>query len=280
MYLNFGGVVKTVILALSIMIFSKVVFANNKSNELISTYDLRTYHPEQYSLKDLVFEVRIEDLVQKLRERLSLKDLKDVYFKVYWMFPGKYKIDVVGLPKGLTQIEKELKTLIQPRLDFVIPERLGPKLRSYSLKYSKKGKNVYVKAIDPTQAKDINEMQMIFNEGGQLKQLKTLSPAGVSVAKMKMGPKGWSHNKWVLQGLEIKTILGVQVTKMKHDVSYEKFSGFGFPSEIKTVMEQELLNSSKVKGNERKRKFDSEMMFKNYQINTGEARKQIVKVKE
>lgn len=248
----------------------------NRPDDLVSTYDLRSYHPDHFSLKDLVFEVRIEDLSKKLKDRLSLKDLKDVHFKVFWMFPGKYKINVVGLPKGLTQIEKELKTLIQPRLDFVIPERLAPKLRSYTLKSSKKGKNVFVKAVDPSQNNPVNEMHLIFESSGQLKQIKTLSPAGVSVAKMKMKPKGWSHNKWVIDSLEIKTILGVQVTNMTHEISYTKESGFGFPETIKTTMKQELLNSSDVKGKDNKRAFESIMQFSSYEVNTGNARKEIL----
>jgi hypothetical protein len=239
----------------------------------IENFDIRYYHPVNYGLKDLVFEVRIKNLLESLNKRLSLGTLSDIYFKVYWMLPGKYKIEVAGLPKGFKEIKSELKSMIKNRLDFVIPEKLAPKVRSYSLQSKKIKSGMTIIGKDKTHTRAVNEIRLRFNRKGMLEGFKTLSPMGVNNSHFKMSAKGWSHNKWLVDKLTVDSIQGIQKTSMKHKVDYVAIDGFGFPSKVVISTTQELMETKTSKAAKSKREHKSEILFSSYEVNTGKAQR-------
>ncbi len=259
-----------------IFLFSLKAFPVLASSE-IENFDIRYYHPANYGLKDLVFEVRVKNLLESLNRKLSLGRVVDVHFKIYWMLPGKYKIEVAGLPKGFKELKSELRNMIKNRLDFVIPQKLAPRVRSYSLTRKKLKNEVNIIAKDKTHTRLISEIRLKFNKKGMLKSLKTLSPAGVNNSLMKMTAKSWSHNKWLIDVLTVNKTQGVQKTSMKYKIDYLSIDGLGFPKKISILTTQELLQTRGAKSKKNERKVESEIIFSKYEINSGKAKRFIVK---
>ncbi len=50
--------------------------------EEVLQYDIRRYNPEAQGVKDLVFELRMDNLTETLNKNLALGKLVDVHFKV------------------------------------------------------------------------------------------------------------------------------------------------------------------------------------------------------
>lgn len=242
----------------------------------IENFDIRYYDPANYGLRDLVFEIRMTNLVETMKQRLQIKDLVDVYFKVYWMYPGKYKVDVEGLPGGFKEIKAELKSMVKNRLDFVIPQKLSPKVRSYDLKSKKSKRGTTIVGVDKTHTRAVNEIRLNFDGGGKLTGFKTLSPMGVNTSEMKMSAKAWSHNKWVVDRLIVKSIQGIQMTEINHDVEYENIDGFGFPKKVEVVTTRKLVKPQPVKKKkDNQLKLKTEVLFSKYEVNTGKAQRYI-----
>ena len=251
-----------------------------KSNDHVENFDLKYYHPEKFGLKDLVFEVRISNLKEMLEKRFTFGKLEDVFFRVYWIFPGKYEIEVHGLPRGFNQVKQELTGLIHARMDYVIPQRLDPKLRSYKLSKMKKkgGRGVSLKGIDLTQTRPVNEIHLSFDKKGKLTTFKSFSPAGVKTSKMEMNVKEWSHNKWIADSISVKMIQGVQVTTIDNQIVYSPINGIGFPKEVNVSTTHELTLGNDNKGKSNKRKISSSLSFTNYEVNTGKAQRYLTKL--
>ncbi len=242
------------------------------ANKEVEQFDLRYYHPENYGLKDLVFEIRISDLVKRLNANKTLGKLEDVYYKIYWMFPGEYRIEINGLPNGFMQIKNGLKQMIKARLDYVIPQKLAPKVRSYKLTSTKKASGILVKGVDQTHTKPVNEINLLFDVRGKLKEFKTYSPVGVNNSEMDLNVKPWSHNKWVIDKVKVVNS-GTQITTINSEIDYTTIAGFGFPEKIDIT--------TKVKPYEANSKriivVKSTLLFSKYEVNSGKAQRFIMK---
>ncbi|MFT6068821.1 MAG: hypothetical protein ACJAT2_002014 [Bacteriovoracaceae bacterium] len=248
--------------------------ASMKPAEIVENFDLRYYHPQLLSLKDLAFEIRVSNLKESVLKSIPLSKLDDLYYSVFWIAPGKYLIEVHGLPKGYVELRNELKALIRNRLDYVLPQKLAPKVRSYSLKAGETKNNLStVIGTDETHQRGINEIEIKFNKKGMLQSFVTKSPMGSQKSEMQMSSKPWSNNKWVVDSIIVTSMQGVQFTKMKNTFKYKKVDGFGFPEKVTVETTQELQVNNKEK---KKRKVVSEITFSNYQVNKGIARKRIL----
>ncbi len=265
---------KKMLLVLSILCGLNFAHATATPPE-IENFDIRYYDPSNYGLRDLVFEIRMTNLVETMKQRLQIKDLVDVYFKIYWMYPGKYKVDVEGLPAGFNEIKNELKTMVKNRLDFVIPQKLSPKVRSYDLKSKKSKKGTTIVGTDKTHTRAVNEIRLSFDGGGKLTGFKTMSPMGVNSSEMKMSAKSWSHNKWVVDRLVVKAIQGIQMTEIRHDVKYENVDGFGFPNKVEVKTTRKLVKPKSVKDKSDELELKTEVLFSKYEVNTGKAQRYI-----
>jgi len=256
-----------------VSLFFLLLFSINSSAVNIpevNEFDIRYYHPESYGLKDLVFEVRVSNLVETLNKRQSFGKIEDLYFKVYWMFPGQYQIEVNGFPKGFEEVKYQLKQMIKNRLDFVVPLKLAPRVRSYELSYFKTSSGKGVRGKDRTGTRPVSEIQLKFKSNGMLEEFKTFSPTGVNSSTFDLGVKGWSNNKWVVDKMTIKLIQGVQLTTIENEFEYKSYNGFGFPEKVDIRTTQEIVtNNEKNKPN--KRTVNSTIEFSKYEVNTGKA---------
>ena len=238
----------------------------------IEEFDLRYYDPKSLGLKDLVFEMRISHLDSFIKDDLKLSKVEDVHFKIYWVFPNVYEVEVNGLPKGFIQIKRRLKQIARTYIEFVVAKKLSERTNGYQLKTTKKGEEISVMAIDKTYSKEIHEMKMNFDRKGKLKKLRILSPAGLQVLKFVMSSKPWSHNKWAIDELESENTQ-IDQTKViiKKKFVYKKIGQFGFPITIMVETRSELIHTAGRKGNNQA--VSSIISFKNYVINEDLAKK-------
>lgn len=239
----------------------------------LEQYDLRTYSPVNYGLKDLVFEVRVSNLLDLIKNEMAITDVVDVYYKVYWMFPGQYKIEVEGLPKGFQELRAELRELIKERLEFVIPTPLANKLRSFSLAYKERKPQTIIEGVDETHTRDTNRLTLIFESNGKLKEFHSYSPVGISKSFFETSVKPWSHNKWVYDSLVIENTQGQQKNTIRHRFSYETISGVGFPEKIEVESTFEIIVPEDFKGEKPQTTKKTEILFSNFEVNTGKAQR-------
>ena len=128
---------------------------------------------------------------------------------------------------------------------------------------------------DKTHTRAVNEIRLSFDGGGKLTGFKTMSPMGVNTSEMKMSAKSWSHNKWVVDRLIVKSIQGIQMTEINHDVEYENVDGFGFPKKVEVMTTRKLVKPESVKSKDEQLKLKTEVMFSKYEVNTGKAQRYI-----
>lgn len=247
--------------------------ASLRSTELIENFDLRYYHPQMMSLTDLAFEIRISNLKENVLKKVPLSKVGDLYYSVYWISPGKFHIEVHGLPKGYKELRNELKSLVKSRLNFILPQKLAPKLRGYSFKEASESKSLKLEGVDITHQKKVNRVEVIFNKLGMLKSFTARSPAGSQRSDLEMSTKSWSRNKWVIDNILVTSKQGPQIIKMNSKVAYKKVEGFGFPSKVTVTTTQEIKLSNK---KTEPRMAKSEITFSNYKVNKGIAKKVIM----
>jgi hypothetical protein len=243
-----------------------------KALEVIETFDIRSYDPVQSGLKDLSFEMEVSNLADLVEKKLPTSKIKKVYFMVYWVFPGRFEIEVEGLPRGFYDIKRELKNLVKNRLDYVIPQKMAPKFRSYKLKSEKTKRGILIKGEDPTSTRAVNRLEIEFHKEGWISKFRTYSPLGFQGLAFKWKTESWSKNKWVLSSNIATTLAGVQKTIIKSKLKYRNIDGFGFPVTVNINTEQVI----QVPGKNQKpaqRKHEQVITFKNYLVNKGKAAK-------
>lgn len=242
----------------------------------ITTYDVRFYNPKESGVQDLAFEVRYDGLKEMIEDRLGVKNLIDVYFQVYWLMPGKFKIQVAGLPDGFEELRAELRAMVRSRLDLVIPSNLSSRLRGYRLTTQSIDGGVQVIGKDPTHSKVINELTLNFSNDGRLTRIRTQSPMGTNTTNLEMSPKSWSNNKWVLDKIKVRTIQGIQATTIEQEIEYKTEAGFGLPEKVEIKTTQQLIRPEDDEGETFEATDEAVIRFSNYRVNTGAAQKFIM----
>lgn len=246
----------------------------------IEEFDLRLYNPKKFNLKDLVFEARISNLKEILEEKKIFGELIDVYYKVHWIFPGEYRVDIEGLPKGFKELKTELIGLILTRLDFVIPEDFSSRFRAYTFKKESTSSGIKLLGEDKTHTRTINRVQLDFDKRNLLKKFHTFSPAGSTQTSFDFETKRWSQNKWVLSSMETLSTTGNISLTTTMDFDYESIAGIGLPSEIKIKMKQSLILPDEVKEKPKPQESEYTINFTKYEVNTGKAASYIMNNKQ
>jgi hypothetical protein len=264
------------ILALLLFATALVSFAEEKIEEL-EQYEIRSYAPQKNGVKDLVFEARIDNLTEILQKNLSLGKLTDVSFKVYWVSPSQYKIDVYGLPKGFNEIKSDLTQLIKGKLEFVLPESFSEKFKGYSLKAEPVADGKLIRAIDLTYTMTVPEVDILIDNSGALKKIETRAPMSAVKTEFFHSPKSWSNNKFVLDKIVLTSgQVGAKMTST-NDIEYAVVNGVGFPSKvaIKNVNEIKVPATAKEKEKIIKNETGTVIRFTKYEVNTGKAQRQM-----
>ena len=188
-----------------ILIIITSSFAISAPRDLISNYDLRVYRPDQEGLIDLVFDVKVDGLEDKLSKLKSFGNFSDIKFRFYWNIQGKYKIEVIGVPKEFNNLNMSLRSTVLPIFEFFMPAKLSQSLRGYSL--SGNGLNK-VRAEDKSLNKGITEMYLDFDNSGRLIQLKSKMRPGTQVSNFVFNTMRQSKNRWLLEKVTKRTLIG------------------------------------------------------------------------
>jgi len=248
------------------------VWSQQKIEE-VEQYEIRSYDPQKNGLTDLVFEARIDNLTEMLNKAQTFGKLVDVYFKIYWMQPAQYKIEVMGLPKGFQEVRDDLSALIKGKLEFVIPENFSEKFKAYSLKVEPIADGKLIKAIDNTYTLAVSEIDIIFDKSGKLKTIETKAPLSHVKTEFFQSPKAWSNNKLVMDKIVSTSRQGAAVVVTSNSIDYVVVSGIGFPSKITVKNVQEITIPATAKEKEKKSKIEngSVIKFSKFETNTGKA---------
>lgn len=238
---------------------------------VLEEFDLRTYRPDNHGLKDLMFDIRSPELFEELKSNEALGKLVDVYVKVYWTSPGRYRLIVEGLPKGFSNIEESIKNNMKPFLEFVIAERVAPKFRSYKLTSKKEGKKIMIVGDDESGSKPVVKIEATLDNKMRLLKIGTDSIRGKMHIDFDYSVKSWSHNKWSVD--KAVTVAGNNITKIvtTQTVAYDQVAGFGMPKKVSVGTK--IINSNKQVGLESKKTY----LFSGYAVNSGKAQHVITK---
>jgi hypothetical protein len=267
-------------LAIAISFFAlslQSAFSQN-TNESIEQYQIRSYDPQKTGLIDLVFEARIDNLTEILNKSQVFGKLVDVYFKIYWLSPSQYKIEVLGLREGFAEVKSDLRDLIKGKLEFIIPESFSKKFEAYKFKSEPLADGKLVKAIDDTYTMAAPEVDLIFDSSGKLKTLETKATYAPSKTEFFQSAKAWSNGKLVMDKIVSTSKSGAAETITTNAIEYVSIGGMGFPSKVtvKTIVEVSFPATK----NEKERKVKNEtgtiVRFAKYEVNTGKAKRFIV----
>jgi len=198
--------------------------------EKVSDFDTSLYYPQDGSLKDLYVEAKIEGLEELLKTRLSNPNIKNVYFKIYWMFPGKSSIEIEGL-KGFEEMKSELKMVIAEKLDYLIPEKFGQKFRSYQM--TKKGDVISLE--DQSGEKLIQSVQIKLKDNNIIKSVSVKGAGIANEIDYESSMKRWATNKYSFDKVSITTKQMGATSIRTDEIKYTPVQGYGFPIEIMTT---------------------------------------------
>jgi hypothetical protein len=268
------------VLILSILAIWSNAFCQQKIDE-IEQFEIRSYDPKSSGLTDLVFEARIEHLTELLNKNLSIGKLVDVHFKIYWISPTQYQVEVEGLKKGFKEIKEELSSLIKGKLEFIIPEKFSDKFKSYTLKAEPLADGKLIRAIDESYSMAVSEIDIKFEKNGQLKSVTTQMPMSRLATEFFHSPKSWSNNKLVLDKTVTTTTQGAAENTVENIVEYKTFQNIGLPTKIIVNNRSEITVQATEKEKEKKLKQESitNIIFTKHEINTGKAHRHILEGK-
>lgn len=262
------------ILSIMTLLGSTGVWAEEK-NETIEQYEIRSYDPQKSGLTDLVFEARIDNLTEILNKTQTFGKLIDVYFKIYWLSPAQYKVEVMGLPKGFQEVRDDLSTLIKGKLEFIIPEKFSEKFKAYTLKAEPIADGKLIKAIDDSYTLAVPEVELVFDNSGRLKTLQTRAAASSVKTEFFQTPKAWSNNKLVMDKIVSITKHGLATNTVTNSIEYLTVGGMGFPAKVivKNLTEATIPANGKEKEKKVKNETNTAIRFSKYEVNTGKAQR-------
>ncbi len=260
------------IATITTLVTSTNVWAQAKVEE-IEQYEIRSYDPQKSGLTDLVFEARIENLTEILNKAQTFGKLVDVYFKIYWLSPSQYKIEVMGMPKGFAEVRSDLSDLIKGKLEFIIPERFSEKFKAYTLKAEPIADGKLIKAIDDTYTMAVPEVDIVFDNAGKLKTIQTKSTYSPVKTEFFQSPKAWSQGKLVMDKIVTTSKQGLTAITTTNTVEYVSIEGKGFPAKVtvKNVAETTIPATKKEKEKKVKNESGTIVKFTKYEVNTGKA---------
>lgn len=258
-------------------LFSSVGWAQARVEE-IEQFEIRSYDPQKGGLTDLVFEARIGNLTEILNKVQTFGKLVEVYFKIYWISPAQYKVEVLGLPKGFAEVRSDLGDLIKGKLEFIIPERFSEKFKGYTFKVEPLSSGKLIKAIDASYTMAVPEIDLIFDSAGRLKTLETKRTYTAMKSDFFHSPKSWSNGKLVLDKIITTSTSGLTKKETSSIVDYTSIAGIGLPSkvEIKNIETTTIPAKGKEKEKIIKNESGTVVKFSNYEVNTGKAQRFIM----
>ncbi|MDO9182351.1 MAG: hypothetical protein Q7U04_08070 [Bacteriovorax sp.] len=262
-------------LLLFIFLITSILAHGQEKIDEMEQFEIKSYSPQKNGVTDLIFEARIDNLTEMLTKNLVLGKLVDVSFRIYWVSPSQYRIEVQGLPKGFNEVKSDLIKLIQGKLEFVLPEKFSEKFKGYTLKAEPIADGKLIKAIDLTYSMATPEVDIIFDKSGELKTIESKAPMSLVKTEFSHSPKAWSNNKLTLDKVTMTSSQGAALFTTINEIDYVNINGIGFPSKItiKNISEITVPKTEKEKEKKIKNETGTVIRFTKYEVNTGKAMK-------
>lgn len=262
---------------------NEIYSAENSPQKVLQEADDKSYNPLKIGLFDLAYEVRIKNLTDDLNKTFNIGKLKDVHYKVYWLFPGQVMAEVVGVPDAFPQIKENLLALIYDRLQFVVPQDWSDRLRSYEITLDSSSP-IIIHAEDKLNTQMIPNIYITI-DGGQIVSIKSIGLGGTQIAKIDKKQTSWSRGLYVVKSVDAEMEQGNNgKTIVNTEIDYTFEGGYGFPSKmlINTIQkgikfEEKRDMDAKTKAMMKKLSQDistiTEIAFTNYSVNKNIAKK-------
>jgi hypothetical protein len=235
--------------------------AMSSTQNIFEDHKLRSYSPTKAGVKDILFDIRMDGLLNNVKKTTSLTSLDDLYFRVYWTYPGQYLIVVEGLPKGFKMLRNNLKGIIKPFVDIIFSDDFIRQFERVPFVKDVNNKGTFVKR---KQATDVNDIRVKFDNKGVLEAIVTSSPYTKVNTSFMHKLRSWSKGKFVMNKIKIEELSNGLISQKEIEIERTLQSGVGLPKSV--VVEQSLKRKDKVI-NSSTQKF----IFSNYHINTGKA---------
>lgn len=238
---------------------------NNAFSEKVGIFDehkIRSYSPLKGKIKDILFDVRVDGMVDAVKKSTTLTNVDDIYFRVYWYYPDQYRVDVEGLPKGFKVLRASLRKEVKPYIDLIFSDDLVTQFARFRYSKDSKEKNTYVKMKKES---DVTDVSVTFDVNGMMTSIVSKSPFTGVKTELEHSKKSWSDGKFVTENIKI-TEKTSAITNVKDvSINYGLNSGFGLPSDI--TVDEKFMSGVKVINTNKKI-----IKFSNYVINTKKAR--------
>lgn len=252
----FGFFLTVLICITNVMSSSSTIFEDHK---------LQTYSPIKAGVKDLLFEVRVDGLINNLKQTTAITKIEDLYVRFYWVFPGEYRMEVEGLPQGFEGLKGNIKQQIKPFIDMIFSEDF---IRQFERSPFVKDAVVKNKYNRKNSKNETTELYITLNSNGIMDAVYSSSPSIKVVSKFDYKLRSWSDGKYVLTGFQINENMNGIINDKNIEVERDVFSGVGLPAKV-TVKEEIKQGTNTVTKN------DLVLRFSNYHVNSGKAEKYI-----
>jgi hypothetical protein len=231
----------------------------------LASLDQKVYSLKGKGTKELVFDIESPGLTKQLSERLAMGRIESVTFRVYWTAnPERLAIEVLGLPEGFREIKEELRLSILPQLQDVLPSSTAQRFAGYTFHKSTSPREVLAK--DSSGAALIPSFIFKYDTQDRLVEIVGEKPVGEYQVTPVYEKESFSDGKWVLKSITVRESEGGRLNTSQKTLTYTQHQGIGVLARIKIAQEVKSLA-----GTDKPLNSESEFLFKNYKINSGEA---------
>ncbi|MGB0455188.1 MAG: hypothetical protein ACPGJV_15885, partial [Bacteriovoracaceae bacterium] len=173
-------------------------------------------------------------LKESIRNSLYIGKSRDIFARVYWVFPDRYKMEVIGLPKGFQELRNHIKAELRAYVAYVIPPTFEEKFSNFLSKPNKTEEGTLYTITIAKDHPDPN-IKLLFDKQMNLIKSWRDSTKGQTDNEFVYETYGWSQNKLALKKMKTNYRSKISDTEVSYEVKYKTFSGFGFPVEVKTT---------------------------------------------
>jgi len=217
---------------------------------------------DQEKIKDLSFEIEINDMKKKIKPYFPLKNLDNFKIRVFWMKGGSFDIVLDSFPKGKKGIENNLKLQVLEAVKVLFPSDKLKELGKY-YKIKKSGNRL----VGVNESLRRRKVVIGLNENGLIEEIESYFPLNRLIESY--GYKKWNEKFLMVSKIEKSSIYKDNYVK-NTSYQYSKINGFTLPEKIEVIEEVKTRINLKIK-KEKINKFKNYIIFKNYKINKGNA---------
>jgi hypothetical protein len=241
----------------------------------LNDIDAKMYRPEADGVRDLYVELELTGLKELINQQKNYGVIQELYFKVYWLHPGKLEIEVEGLPKGFIELRSSLIEQVRPYLIYLFPESIKNQLRSFQVKRGNK-KSLQIVAKDISYQSPITEMVLDFDNRFLMEKIVYKKPLGTETLNLSYQVHQKVSNKFVIQEITSSSYLGLNTLKSNTVVKYNNVGIWFLPVQVKTSTTHEISETVTEGNKPAPKRVESILNFKNYKVNEGVAHSKII----